>query len=42
MFSDQNVPLIGYIFSNKRSEKGANELFIFITPTIVKRPPKAS
>ena len=37
-----NMPLIGYLFSNKKSEKGADELFIFITPNIIKRPPNAS
>jgi len=37
-----NVPLIGYLFSNKVKEKNLDELIIFITPTIVKRPPNAS
>jgi type IV pilus assembly protein PilQ len=37
-----NIPLIGYLFSSKVKEKTLDELLIFITPTIVKRPPKAS
>lgn len=37
-----NLPLIGYLFSNKSREKALDELIIFITPTIVKRPPNAS
>jgi type IV pilus assembly protein PilQ len=37
-----NIPLVGYLFSNKLKEKYLEELIIFITPTIVKRPPEAS
>jgi type IV pilus assembly protein PilQ len=37
-----NVPLVGYLFSNKGQEKEMNELLVFITPTIIKRPPPAS
>jgi len=37
-----NIPLVGYLFSNKRKEKSLDELIMFITPTIVKRPPEAS
>jgi len=37
-----NVPLIGVFFSNKGQEKVMDELLVFITPTIVKRPPGAS
>jgi len=37
-----NIPLIGYFFSSKVREKNLDELIIFITPTIVKRPPEAS
>jgi len=37
-----NMPLIGYLFSNKLKEKSLDEPIIFITPTIVKRPPEAS
>jgi type IV pilus assembly protein PilQ len=37
-----NVPIINHIFSNKTVEKNLQELLVFITPTIVKRPPSAS
>jgi type IV pilus assembly protein PilQ len=37
-----NLPLIGYMFGNKAQEKELNELLVFITPTIIKRPPPAS
>ena len=37
-----NVPLVGSLFTNKGQEKELNELLIFITPTIIKRPPPAS
>ncbi|MGC8908345.1 MAG: hypothetical protein ACP5M0_13010, partial [Desulfomonilaceae bacterium] len=37
-----NVPLLGSLFTNKGQEKELNELLIFITPTIIKRPPPAS
>gem|GEM_PF-751956 len=37
-----NLPLFGYLFTNKGQEKELNELLIFITPSIIKRPPPAS
>lgn len=37
-----NVPIVGQLFSNKTSQKTLQELLVFITPTIVKRPPSAS
>jgi type IV pilus secretin PilQ/predicted competence protein len=37
-----NVPLLNYLFSGKNQTKIIQELLIFITPTIVKRPPPAS
>ncbi|MBI5250069.1 MAG: AMIN domain-containing protein [Desulfomonile tiedjei] len=37
-----NVPLINYLFSNKDTTKSGDDLLVFITPTIVKRPPLAS
>jgi type IV pilus assembly protein PilQ len=37
-----NVPLIGYLFSNRGREKDISELLVFITPSILKRPPPAS
>lgn len=37
-----NVPLINLLFSNKQSENSVVELLVFITPTIVKRPPPAA
>lgn len=37
-----NVPLVNYLFSNKTRAKRVQELLVFITPSIVKRPPPAS
>ncbi len=37
-----NVPLLEHLFSNKGKSQGLDELLIFITPTILKRPPPAS
>ena len=37
-----NVPVIGYLFSNKTDSKDLNELLVFITPSIIRRPPPAS
>lgn len=37
-----NVPLFNYLFSNKDVSKSGDDLLVFITPTIVKRPPLAS
>jgi len=37
-----NVPLLNVLFSNKSSSNNIQELFVFITPLIVKRPPSAS
>jgi type IV pilus secretin PilQ/predicted competence protein len=36
-----NVPVVGYLFSNKSSSRDGDELLVFVTPTIVKRPPLA-
>jgi type IV pilus assembly protein PilQ len=37
-----NVPVINYLFSNRAKDKSGDDLLVFITPTIVKRPPLAS
>lgn len=37
-----NVPILNYLFSNKDSSKSGDDLLVFITPTIIKRPPLAS
>lgn len=37
-----NIPVINYLFSNKNRSKAITELLVFITPTIVRRPPPAS
>lgn len=37
-----NIPVVNYIFSNKNRSKAITELLVFITPTIVRRPPPAS
>ncbi|MGB9617993.1 MAG: type II and III secretion system protein, partial [Desulfomonilaceae bacterium] len=37
-----NIPLLSYLFGNKSQQKDLNELLVFITPTIIKRPPPAS
>ncbi len=37
-----NVPVINYLFSNRNKDKSGDDLLVFITPTIVKRPPLAS
>ncbi len=37
-----NIPILAGLFSNKTARKNVQELLIFITPTIVKRPPSAS
>jgi type IV pilus assembly protein PilQ len=37
-----NVPLINFFFTNKTRAMTVDELLVFITPTIVKRPPRAS
>jgi type IV pilus secretin PilQ/predicted competence protein len=37
-----NVPLIGYLFGNNTKNKSLNELLVFITPSIIRRPPSAS
>ncbi len=37
-----NVPLINFLFTNKTRSMTVEELLVFITPTIVKRPPRAS
>jgi type II secretory pathway component GspD/PulD (secretin) len=37
-----NVPVLGYLFSAKQANKSLTELLVFITPSIVRRPPPAS
>ncbi len=37
-----NIPVVNYLFSNKNRSKAITELLVFITPTIVRRPPPAS
>ncbi|MFH0825959.1 MAG: hypothetical protein V2B18_24655, partial [Pseudomonadota bacterium] len=37
-----NVPIVNFFFSNKNVSKGVAELLVFITPSIIKRPPLAS
>jgi type IV pilus assembly protein PilQ len=37
-----NVPIINFFFTNKTRSMTIDELLVFITPTIVKRPPRAS
>jgi type IV pilus secretin PilQ/predicted competence protein len=37
-----NVPIINFLFSNKTTNRTLEELLVFITPVIVKRPPPAS
>jgi len=37
-----NVPLINILFSNKRVDDRVEELLIFVTPTIIKKPPPAA
>jgi len=37
-----NVPLIGNLFSNKFSSTTSTEMLIFLTPSIIRRPPPAS
>ena len=37
-----NVPLIGNLFSSKSSSNTTAELLVFVTPTIIRRPPPAS
>ncbi|MDQ7782358.1 MAG: AMIN domain-containing protein [Desulfomonilaceae bacterium] len=37
-----NVPVLGYLFSAKQASKSLAELLVFITPSIVRRPPPAS
>jgi type IV pilus secretin PilQ/predicted competence protein len=37
-----NVPIINFLFSNKSTNRTLEELLVFITPVIVKRPPPAS
>ena len=37
-----NIPLLSYLFGNKSQQKDLTELLVFITPTIIKRPPPAS
>ncbi len=37
-----NVPFFNYLFSNKDASKSGDDLLVFITPTIIKRPPLAS
>jgi type IV pilus assembly protein PilQ len=37
-----NVPLVNLLFGNNTVEDVVRELLVFVTPTIVKRPPPAS
>lgn len=37
-----NMPIINFFFTNKSVDKRVQELLVFITPSIVKRPPSAS
>jgi type II secretory pathway component HofQ len=37
-----NVPFFNYLFSNKAVDKSGDDLLVFITPSIIKRPPLAS
>ncbi len=37
-----NIPLVNLLFSNKQREKHLVELLVFVSPTIIKRPPPAS
>ena len=37
-----HVPFLNYLFGSKNRAKRVTELLVFITPTIVKRPPSAS
>jgi type II secretory pathway component GspD/PulD (secretin) len=37
-----NMPIISYLFSNKSVNKNLSEMLVFLTPTIIKRPPPAS
>ncbi|MBI4962035.1 MAG: AMIN domain-containing protein [Desulfomonile tiedjei] len=37
-----NVPIIDVLFTNKTRDTRIQELLVFITPTIIKRPPQAS
>lgn len=37
-----NMPPLSYLFSNKSVERSVEELLVFITPTIIRRPPPAS
>lgn len=37
-----NVPILNFLFSNKTTQRSLDELLVFITPVIVKRPPPAS
>ncbi len=37
-----NIPLINLLFTNKQREKHLVELLVFVSPTIIKRPPPAS
>lgn len=37
-----NVPVLNFLFSSKTQRKFIQELLVFVTPTIIKRPPPAS
>jgi type IV pilus secretin PilQ/predicted competence protein len=37
-----NIPVVNFFFTNKARDKGLNELLVFVTPIIIKRPPPAS
>lgn len=37
-----NIPPLSYLFSNKAVTRSVEEILVFITPTIIRRPPPAS
>ncbi len=37
-----NIPVVNFFFTNKSREKHLEELLVFVTPIIIKRPPPAS
>ncbi len=37
-----NIPVVNFFFTNKSKSKALEELLVFVTPIIIKRPPPAS
>jgi type II secretory pathway component GspD/PulD (secretin) len=37
-----NIPGINFLFTNKSRSKAITELLVFVTPTVIRRPPLAS